>query len=344
MGSGHATGVNTPPPSGSVVHPVVLVTGASSGVGLATAHRLARRGRRLALLARGEGPLESAADACRSLGAPWVGTFAVDVRDDHAVGAAVEGLLASQGRLDGVVSSAGVVAYGRLDELPAHLFDAVVATNLLGSANVLRHVLAPMRAGGAGSIVLIGSMIGHIAVPSMSAYTVSKWGVRALARQAALENRDVPGLHVSYVSLPGVDTPIYRQAAYTGGPAGQPPPLVWSADKAARVVVRVLERPRPVTHGGGVRRGHAVRVHRAPPGLRRLGRPTLRASSLRPFDAHSGSGGERHAQCTRGQPARRRARVGAASRVGDVRPFGDRPSVTRSRVLLRRRVPASRPL
>jgi NAD(P)-dependent dehydrogenase (short-subunit alcohol dehydrogenase family) len=173
------------------------------------------------------------------------------VRHDAAVGRALEELAASQGVPDGVVSSAGVVAYGRLEELPAAHFDGVVATNLLGSANVLRHVLRGMRARGSGSVVLVGSMIGHIAVPTMSAYTVSKWGVRALARQAALENRDVPELHVSYVSLPGVDTPIYRQGAYVGGPAGRPPPVVWSADKAARVVVRTLDRPRPVVHGGG---------------------------------------------------------------------------------------------
>lgn len=74
--------------------------------------------------------------------------------------------------------------------------------------------------------------------------------MRALARQALVENRDVRGLHVSYVSLPGIDTPIYRQAAYAGGPVGQPPPVVWSAEKAGRLVAHVLEHPRPVTHGG----------------------------------------------------------------------------------------------
>ncbi len=230
--------------------PVVLVTGASSGVGLAAALELARRGRRIALLARGEGPLERAAEQCRSLGSPSVTVLPTDVRDDDAVARAVSEVLRVEGRLDGVVSCAGVVAYGRLEELGAPLFDAVVETNLLGSANVLRHVLPHLRGQRRGSVVLVGSMIGHIAVPTMSAYTVSKWGVRALARQALVENRDIRGLHVSYVSLPGIDTPIYRQAAYAGGPAGQPPPLVWSAEKAGRLVAHVLENPRPVTHGG----------------------------------------------------------------------------------------------
>lgn len=230
--------------------PVVLVTGASSGVGLAAALELARRGHRLALLARGEEPLQRAAEQCRALGAGDVMVSTTDIRDDEAVRQAVDDVLDRFGRLDGVVNCAGVVAYGRLEELAAPLFDAVVETNLLGSVNLLRHVLPPLRAQGRGSVVLTGSLIGHIAVPTMSAYTVSKWGVRGLARQALVENRDVPGLHVSYVTLPGVDTPIYRQGAYAGGPAGQPPPVVWPPEKAGRLLARVLEHPRPETHGG----------------------------------------------------------------------------------------------
>lgn len=229
---------------------VVLVTGASSGVGLAAAHELARRGHPLALLARNEETLERAAKECLDLGASAVTVLPVDVRDDDAVARAVDEVVTAYGRLDGVISCAGVVAYGRLEELPASLFDGVVQTNLLGSANVLRHTLPHLRAQGHGSVVVVGSMIGHIAVPTMSAYTVSKWGVHALARQAVIENRDVPDLHVSYVSLPGIDTPIYRQAAYAGGPAGSPPPVVWSAQKAGDLLVRVLERPRHETHGG----------------------------------------------------------------------------------------------
>ncbi|MER7070510.1 SDR family NAD(P)-dependent oxidoreductase [Terrabacter sp. NPDC000476] len=240
-------------PHPDVLHgAAVLVTGASSGIGLAAAHELARIGARLALVARDRDALERAADECRRLGAADVVVLPTDLRDDDAVATAVAAVVDAYGRLDGVANCAGVVAYGRLEELGAPLFDAVVHTNLLGSANVLRHTLPLLRAQGRGSVVLVGSMIGHIAVPTMSAYTVSKWGVRALARQALVENRDVRGVHVSYVSLPGVDTPIYRQAAYAGGPAGQPPPVVWSAEKAGGLVVDVLRRPRPVTHGGGI--------------------------------------------------------------------------------------------
>ena len=229
---------------------VVLVTGASSGIGRAAAHALAEKGHHLALLARGVGPLEDAAAECAELGAASTMVLPADVGDDEAVAGAVEAVTARHGRLDGVINCAGVVAYGRIEEVPAAVFDRVVQTNLLGTVNVLRHVLPVLRAQQQGSVVLTGSLIGHIAVPTMSAYCVSKWGVRAVAREALVENVDVPDVHISYVSLPGVDTPIYEQAAYAGGPNGRPPAPVWSAERAAALLVRALMRPRAVTHGG----------------------------------------------------------------------------------------------
>ena len=87
-----------PPQSGV---PVVLVTGASSGVGLAVATELARRGRGLALLARGEGPLQRAAEQCRALGAPSVTALPLDVRDDGAVARAVKRSSAPKGASTG---------------------------------------------------------------------------------------------------------------------------------------------------------------------------------------------------------------------------------------------------
>ena len=80
-----------------------------------------------------------------------------------------------------------------------------------------------MRTQGAGSIVVVGSVIGHVAVPDMAAYVISKWGVRALVRQLQVDNRDRPGIRIEYVAPGGVDTPIYRQAATYGDAAGRPP-------------------------------------------------------------------------------------------------------------------------
>jgi short-subunit dehydrogenase len=141
------------------------------------------------------------------------------------------------------VHCAGVAAYGRFEDVPAEVFDAVVSTLVSGSANVARAVLPRMRADDRGTLVLVGSVIGTIAAPTMSPYVVGKWGVRSLARELQLENRDRPGVHVTLVTPGGVDTPIYRQAANYSGRVGQPPPPVYSPERVARAIVRALDAP-----------------------------------------------------------------------------------------------------
>jgi len=222
---------------------VVLITGASSGIGAATALLAAERGDHVVLLARGAAALDQMADRCASLGAASTRTLPTDVRDDAAVRDAVEAAVAEHGRLDLVVGSAGVVAYGRLEDVPAEVFDAVLETNLHGSVNLARHVLPHLRAQNAGSFVLVGSLIGHISVPGMSAYVLSKWGVHALARQLRAENRDRPGINFGYVAPGGVDTPIYEQAANYGDAVGRPPFPVATPEQVARRVLAVADRP-----------------------------------------------------------------------------------------------------
>jgi short-subunit dehydrogenase len=132
------------------------------------------------------------------------------------------------------------VSYGRTEDFPAEVFDGVIRTNLLGTANVARHVVPVLRRQGSGTLMLVGSVLGSIAAPTMSPYVVSKWGVRALARQLAIENRDVPGVRIQHVAPGGVDTPIYDQGANYVGFAGRPPPPAASADHVAAQVLRRL--------------------------------------------------------------------------------------------------------
>ena len=223
---------------------VVLVVGASSGIGRATAVRLARRGDRLVLVARAPRPLADAAAECVLAGAASVATHPVDVLDLAGLQEVVAATHATTGSIDAVVHSASVVAYGRFDQVPAAIWDRVLETNVLGAANVARAVLPDMRERNTGAIVLLGSVIGEIAVTGMSAYTVSKWALRSLGRCLQLDNRDRPGVRVCVVSLGSVDTPIYQQAANYLGQAGRPPPPVYSAEHVATRVVEVLDRPR----------------------------------------------------------------------------------------------------
>ena len=229
---------------------VVLVTGATSGIGLAVAQEVSGRGGHLALVSRSAHRLDEVAEACRARGAASVSTHAVDVTDASAVQGAVDGVVAEHGRLDAVVHSAGVVAYGRMEDVPAEVFDGVVGTNVLGSANVARAVLPTMRAADHGRLYLVGSVIGGLGVPDMGAYVVSKWGVRALARQLQLENRDRGGVHVTLVRPGSVDTPIYRLAANYTGFEGRPPPPVYRPETVARRIVESFDKPPRVLNVG----------------------------------------------------------------------------------------------
>ena len=210
-----------------MTHPrVVLITGASSGIGRAVAHRAASAGDNVILAARGATALEETARECEAAGARSVMVSPIDVGDDDAVGSCVRTIVAEHGRIDAIIHCAGVVAFGRTEDIPVDVFDRVLVTNVIGSVNVARHAISRFREQDHGSLVLMGSVIGHAAAPRMTPYAVSKWGVRALARQLQIENRDKPDVAISYVAPGMVDTPIWRQAAnYTGQEASPPPPV-----------------------------------------------------------------------------------------------------------------------
>jgi NAD(P)-dependent dehydrogenase (short-subunit alcohol dehydrogenase family) len=225
-------------------HPrVVLVTGASSGIGEAVARQASERGDHVVLVARGREALERVAADCERIGAASTLVATADVSDDDQVAAAVAAAMAAHGTLDLVVSCAGVVAYGRIDEVPVDVFDQVIATNLIGAVNLTRRVLPVLRGQDDGALVLVGSLIGHIGVPDMAAYVLSKWGVRGLLRQLRVDNRDRPGVRFGYVAPGGVDTPIYRQAATYGGSVGMPPFPVDGPERIARRVLTVADHP-----------------------------------------------------------------------------------------------------
>jgi NAD(P)-dependent dehydrogenase (short-subunit alcohol dehydrogenase family) len=223
---------------------VVVVTGASSGIGRATALELARCGADLVLSARSASSLEVAAGECRALGAEVL-TVVADVLDETDVERVLHAATARFGGVDGWVHTAAVVAYGRFEDVPSETFRRVVDTNVHGSVHAARAALRQFREQGHGTLVLTGSLLGEIATPFMSSYVTSKWAVRGLARVLAVEARDLPDVHVCIVSPGGVDTPVYLQAASYAGFVGRPPPPVDTPEKVARTVVRTLRDHRP---------------------------------------------------------------------------------------------------
>src|SRR3954452_4418496 len=229
---------------------VVVVTGASSGIGRSVALQAAALGNHVVLVARDEPELKSVAVDAEQAGAASARVNALDVGDDAAVSECIDDVVREFGRVDAVVNCAGVVAFGDAAELQHEIFDKVIQTNLIGSANVARHSLRVMREQKQGSLVLVGSLLAHITATEMTPYVVSKWGVRALARQLQQENRDFADVHISYIAPAGVDTPIWAQAANSTGAAGRPPPLSKEPEKVARTILDRLDHPRARTQVG----------------------------------------------------------------------------------------------
>lgn len=228
----------------------VLVTGGSSGVGRATAVKFGERGARVVLLARGRPALREAAAEVRAAGAADVVVRPADVTDEAAVRSVVDGVVARFGRLDVVVHCAQVMAYGRIEDVPADVFATVVRTATDGTANVARAVLPVFRRQGTGHLVVVSSLLGSVTAPLMGSYVAGKWGQLGLVRVLQQETRDAPGIHVSAVAPGGVSTPIYAQGATYMGSTGRPPVPVYSAERVARAVVARLVRPRRLVQAG----------------------------------------------------------------------------------------------
>ena len=239
-----------PTPTDPASPQVALITGASSGIGRATAIELAGRGARLVLVARGRESLDEAALEVHAAGAEAVLVRPADVTDEDAIRVAVDDAVAEFGRLDVVVHAAQVMAYGRIEDVPREVYEQVVDVALHGTAVVARAALPLFRKQGAGHLVVVNSLLGNIAAPLMGSYVAAKWGQLGLIRVLQQETRDEPGISVSAVQPGGVDTPIYVQGATWTGSTGRPPPPVYSPQRVARAVLSTLDRPRRIVQAG----------------------------------------------------------------------------------------------
>jgi NAD(P)-dependent dehydrogenase (short-subunit alcohol dehydrogenase family) len=228
----------------------VLITGASSGIGRATARLFAQQGAQLVLLARGREALEETAAEVRAQGAAEAVVCPADVLDEDALRAAVDGAVTRFGGLDVVVHAAQVVAYGKIEEVPKEVYERVVDTALHGTANLARVVLPVFRRQEAGHLVVVSSLLASVATPLMGSYIAAKWGQLGLIRVLQQETRDAPGVHVSAVAPGGVNTPIYSQAGSYIGLKGRPPIPIYSPERVARSIVARLDRPRRLVQSG----------------------------------------------------------------------------------------------
>lgn len=182
----------------------VLVTGATSGVGEATARLFADRGARVALLARRSEELQRVVADVGDRGRGFV----ADVSDAQSASAAVGAAIEALGGLDVAVNAAGVAGYVALEDLDDQRWREVIDTNLSGTFTVSRAAGLHMRAAGAGAIVNVASDLASMGAPGLAHYCAAKAGVLGLTRALALEL--APAVRVNAVCPGPIDTPMLR--------------------------------------------------------------------------------------------------------------------------------------
>ena len=239
--------------AGSAAQPkdlVVVITGASSGIGHATALAFAGRGARLVLAARDVETLAPVATACRTAGAASTLVVPTDVTDAQAVERLCDAALGLHGHIDVWVNGVGVGAIGRFDETPLAAHRRVVEANLIGHLQGSHVALRHFRARGRGTLINLISVGGWIPAPYAAAYTASKFGLRGLSQALRAEVADLPMVHVCDVAPTFVDSPgLSHGANYTGSNIRVPIPLV-DPRRVARAVLALVDRPRAVTWVG----------------------------------------------------------------------------------------------
>ena len=225
---------------------VAIITGASSGIGRATALVLAERGLRLSLLARSAEKLADVAEEARQQGASEVSHFTCDVRDEAAVNQAIAATLERYGRIDTLVNNAGLSLNGEVDGYALDDWRMVLDTNLTGTFLTCRAVLPAMKQQGGGQIINISSGAGRNGIKQMAVYCAAKFGVIGFTESLALEVRN-HNIRVS-VLLPGsVATDfsrVARREAERGAAEGQHEiGYAMTAEEVAGVIVAMLEQP-----------------------------------------------------------------------------------------------------
>ncbi|MBA3867617.1 MAG: SDR family oxidoreductase [Anaerolineae bacterium] len=231
---------------------VVVITGASSGIGRATALRFGKTGAKIVLAARNVVGLQEVADEIRLLGSD-----ALVVPTDVAEWAQVEHLahsaMAAFGRIDTWVNDAGVGVYATAEETSVEETHQVMQTNFMGMVHGVKAALPYMEKQHSGTIINVGSVESQMALPFNSAYAASKHAIKGYTEALRMElDNAQSGINVTLIMPAAMNTPFFNHALSKLGVLPRPAGPVYQPESVAEAIVYAAEHPqRDVYVGGG---------------------------------------------------------------------------------------------
>jgi len=230
---------------------VVVVMGASSGIGRLTALMLGQRGARVVVAARALEPLEALAGEIQAAGGQAI-AVAAEVSDPGQVEAVAARAVERFGRLDTWVHTAAVMMYASLAETRPEEFRRVVEVNLAGAAYALHAALPHLVREGRGALIFFTSVEGKRALPLQSAYAASKHGLTGLLDALRMElEQEKLEISVTNIAPSSINTPLFDKALTRLGVRPRPVPPIYRPELAAEAVLYAAEHPiRDIVVGG----------------------------------------------------------------------------------------------
>lgn len=230
--------------------PVAVITGASSGIGRATALQFAHSGYDVVLAARDEDALYALQGEIERTSAGAALAMPTDVTMEGQVEALAQEAVNRFGRIDVWVNDAAVGIFGRFDEIPTEEFRRAVETDMWGYVYGARAAIRRFKEQGAGTLVNVASIDGKVGAPWATPYAMSKAAIIALSDSLREELADEPHIHVSVLMPATIDTPFFQHAAtFLGRPAKAMAP-VYPAEDVAKEILKLARKPKAEAYVG----------------------------------------------------------------------------------------------